>query len=147
MEAVSAVRTPLTMAASSLSALNCGVEVLELDAGILSGEAPINTTTGAVARRLPRRDLPLQRRPVMDPGIWLWCTSRDRDRPRCGGWSHARRTRLRSRSNFARPYIWRLSILIRLTLPYSSGPVGHRLQVTSQTGGEGVQVGQVVGVD
>jgi hypothetical protein len=31
--------------------------VLELDAGVLGGEPPVDTTTGAVARRLPRRDL------------------------------------------------------------------------------------------
>jgi transposase-like protein len=49
---------------SSLSVVSCGVEVLELDAGILGREAPVDPTTGAVAGRLPRRDLPLQRRPV-----------------------------------------------------------------------------------
>jgi hypothetical protein len=35
--------------------------VLQLDPRILGGEAPIDTTTGPVARRLSRRDLPLQR--------------------------------------------------------------------------------------
>ena len=56
-------------AASSLSALNCGIEVLELDPGILSGEAPVDPTSGAVARRLPFRDLPLQGRPVGQPPV------------------------------------------------------------------------------
>jgi hypothetical protein len=50
--------------ASSLSALKCGVEVLEFDPSILSGEAPVDITAASVAGRLPRRDLPLQRRPV-----------------------------------------------------------------------------------
>jgi hypothetical protein len=39
------------------------------------------------------------------------------DQGRTAAGPHARRTRLRSRSNFARPYICRLSILIRFTLP------------------------------
>src|SRR6266540_456595 len=49
---------------SSQSGLNYRVEVLELDPGALGREAPVDATTGPVARRLPRRDLPLQRRPV-----------------------------------------------------------------------------------
>ena len=49
-------------------------------------------------------------------GIWIWPTFRDRTGPGAGD-RHASRTRLRSRSNLARPYIWRLSILIRLTVP------------------------------
>ena len=49
---------------SSLSGLNCGIQVLELDAGILGRESPVDATAGSVARRLPRRDLPFQRRPV-----------------------------------------------------------------------------------
>src|SRR5215216_6540510 len=51
-------------APSSSSVLSCGVEVLELDAGVLGGEPPVDPATGPVARRLPRGDLPLQRRPV-----------------------------------------------------------------------------------
>jgi hypothetical protein len=50
--------------ASSSSVLSCGVEVLELDAGVLGGEPPVDPATGAVAGRLPRRDLPLQGRPI-----------------------------------------------------------------------------------
>ena len=38
--------------------------MLELDAGILGREAPVDTPAASVARRLPRRDLPLQGRPV-----------------------------------------------------------------------------------
>src|SRR5687768_2291685 len=49
---------------SGLSVVSCGVEVLELDAGVLGGEPPVDPTTGPVAGRLPRRDLPLQGRPV-----------------------------------------------------------------------------------
>src|SRR6266496_6604975 len=54
---------------SSLSALNCKVEVLELDPSILGREAPVDPTTRSVARRLPRRDLPLQRRLVGQPAV------------------------------------------------------------------------------
>jgi hypothetical protein len=54
---------------SSSSVLSCGVEVLELDAGVLGGEPPVDPATGAVACRLPRRDLPLQRRPVGQPPV------------------------------------------------------------------------------
>src|SRR4029453_18954333 len=50
--------------ASSLSALNCGAGRLQLDAGVLGREAPVDATTGGVARCLPRGDLPLQRRLV-----------------------------------------------------------------------------------
>src|SRR6266511_6098127 len=50
--------------ASSPSVLNCRVEVLELDPGILGRETPVHPTTSSVAGRLPRRDLPLQGRPV-----------------------------------------------------------------------------------
>jgi hypothetical protein len=46
-----------------------GVQVLELDPGIGRGEAPVDSTTGRVARRLPRRDLPLQRCPVGQPPV------------------------------------------------------------------------------
>src|SRR6266508_1625765 len=45
--------------AGSSSAVNCRVEVLELDAGILGREAPVHPTTGGVARCLPGRDLSL----------------------------------------------------------------------------------------
>src|SRR6266487_3098164 len=54
---------------SSLSALNCRVEVLELDPSVLGREAPVDTTTGPVARHLPRGDLPLQGRPVGQPPV------------------------------------------------------------------------------
>jgi hypothetical protein len=49
---------------SSSSALSCGVEVLELDAGVLGREPPVDPTTGPVARRLPGGDLSLQGRPI-----------------------------------------------------------------------------------
>ena len=39
---------------SSSSALSCGVKVLELDAGVLGREPPVDTATGTVACRLPR---------------------------------------------------------------------------------------------
>src|SRR6266487_924689 len=55
--------------ASSLSALNCRIEVLELDPSILGGKAPVDPASGAVARRLPRCDLPLQGRPVGQPPV------------------------------------------------------------------------------
>src|SRR6266540_105847 len=55
--------------ASSLSGLNCGVEALELDPRILSGETPVDPTTRCVAGRLPRRDLPLQGRPIGQPAV------------------------------------------------------------------------------
>src|SRR6266699_6867203 len=54
---------------SSLSALNYRVEVLELDAGIVGGEPPVDTTASAVAGCLPRCDLPLQGRPVGQPPV------------------------------------------------------------------------------
>jgi hypothetical protein len=54
---------------SSSSLLNCRVEVLELDAGILGREPPVDTPAASVARRLPRRDLPLQGRPVGQPPV------------------------------------------------------------------------------
>jgi hypothetical protein len=54
----------VTCVTSCLSALSCGVEVVELDAGVLGGEPPVDTTTSPVAGRLPRRDLPLQGRLV-----------------------------------------------------------------------------------
>src|SRR6266516_1674756 len=57
------------MRASSLSALNCRIEVLELDPSILGGKAPVDPASGAVARRLPRCDLPLQGRPVGQPPV------------------------------------------------------------------------------
>ena len=44
---------------SGLSVLNCRVEVLELDAGILGGEPPVHAAAGRVAGRLPGGDLPL----------------------------------------------------------------------------------------
>jgi hypothetical protein len=44
---------------SSSSVLNCRIEMLELDSGIRGREAPVDPTTRSVARRLPRRDLPL----------------------------------------------------------------------------------------
>ena len=49
---------------SSPSALSCWVEMLELDAGVLGREPPVDTTTGPVARRLPGCDLLLQGRLV-----------------------------------------------------------------------------------
>jgi LCP family protein required for cell wall assembly len=55
--------------ASGLSVVSCGVEVLELDAGVLGREPPVDPTTGPVARRLPRRDLPLQGRPIGQPAV------------------------------------------------------------------------------
>jgi hypothetical protein len=56
-------------AASSLSALDCRVEVLELDSGILGRKAPVDATARSVAGRLPGRDLPPQRRLVGQPPI------------------------------------------------------------------------------
>src|SRR5215207_3314422 len=53
-----------TAAASSSSALSCWVEMLELDAGVLGGEPPVDTTTGPVARHLPGCDLLLRGRLV-----------------------------------------------------------------------------------
>jgi len=61
--------TNKTMEPSSSSALSCGVEMLELDAGVLGGEPPVDSATGAVARRLPGCDLPLQGRPVGQPSV------------------------------------------------------------------------------
>jgi len=55
--------------ASSSSALSCGVEVLELDAGVFGGEPPVDPTTGSVARCLPGGGLPLQGRPVGQPAV------------------------------------------------------------------------------
>src|SRR6266536_3227697 len=57
------------MQPSSSSGLNCRVEVLELDPGILGREAPVDATTGSVACRLPGHDLPLQRQPIGHPPI------------------------------------------------------------------------------
>jgi hypothetical protein len=37
--------------------------------GVLGGEAPVGPTTGPVARRLPRRDLPLQGRSIGQPPV------------------------------------------------------------------------------
>jgi len=54
---------------SSSSVLSCGVEVLELDAGVLGGEAPVDPATGPVACRLPGRDLPLQGRPISQAAV------------------------------------------------------------------------------
>jgi hypothetical protein len=50
--------------ASGSSVLSCGLEMPELDAGVLGGEPPVDPATGPVTRRLPGRDLPLQRHPV-----------------------------------------------------------------------------------
>ena len=55
---------PPPVVTGSSSALSCGVEMLELDAGVLGGEPPVDAATGAVARRLPRGDLPLEGRLV-----------------------------------------------------------------------------------
>src|SRR5215207_11685994 len=38
---------------SSSSVVSCGVKMLELDAGVLGREPPVDTATGAVACRLP----------------------------------------------------------------------------------------------
>src|SRR6266511_747439 len=63
-------RSPRTgIATTSSSGLNCRVEVLELDPGILGREAPVDATTGSVACRLPGHDLPLQRQPISHPPI------------------------------------------------------------------------------
>src|SRR5215207_6329485 len=59
---------PLTGPSSS-SVVSCGVEVLELDACILGRKPPVDPTTGPVARRLPRRDLPFQGRLVGQPPV------------------------------------------------------------------------------
>jgi len=66
----------------------------------------------------------------------------------------ASRIRLRSGSKPARPYICRLIILMRLTLPSTAaGAVRHGQAVDDgcvvalQSGGEGVQWGWVVGAD
>jgi hypothetical protein len=56
------LRRALPAAASSLSAVSCWVEVLELDAGVPGREPPVDPATGPVAGRLPRRDLPFQGR-------------------------------------------------------------------------------------
>src|SRR5689334_19695156 len=63
-------------------------------------------------------------------------------------------TRLRSRSKPARPYIWRLIILILLTVPstlpeFQCGgkAVGDGLLVVADAGGEGAQAGLFVGFD
>jgi len=63
----------------------------------------------------------------------------------------ARMTRLRSRSKLARPYIWRLIILIRLTLPSTAPELWGRVRplstaawFLSEPGGEGAQVGLVI---
>src|SRR6266536_4987226 len=63
---------------------------------------------------------------------WIWPVFRDGNEPP----QVARRTRLRSSGNPARPYIWRLIILIRLTLP-STTPEFHgrvSLLLTSSRG-------------
>jgi hypothetical protein len=39
---------------SSSSVVSCGVKMLELDAGVLGREPPVDTATGTVACRLPR---------------------------------------------------------------------------------------------
>jgi Voltage gated chloride channel len=54
---------------SSSSALSCWVEMLELDAGVLGGEAPVDPATGPVARRLPGCDLPFQGRLVAQAAV------------------------------------------------------------------------------
>jgi tetratricopeptide (TPR) repeat protein len=59
-----AVADAVAAGRSSLSALSCWVQMLELDAGVLGGEPPVDPATGPVARRLPGCDLPFQGRLV-----------------------------------------------------------------------------------
>ena len=63
-------------------------------------------------------------------------------------------TRLRSRSKPTRPYIWRLIILILLTVPSTLPefqcrvrPLTDALLVVADAGGEGAQPGLLVGFD
>src|SRR5512132_3417610 len=72
-------RARLTAAARSLkscrmwtsasSVLSCWVEVLELDAGIGGGEAPVDPAAGGIAGGLPGGDFAFQRRPVGQPPV------------------------------------------------------------------------------
>src|SRR3954463_7746441 len=55
--------------ASTPSVLLCGVEVLELDAGVGGGEAPVDPTVGGVSGGLPRGDLAFQGRAVGQPAV------------------------------------------------------------------------------
>ncbi len=57
-------------------------------------------------------DIEVQARDVWRQGVWLWLTFRASPPAQL-----ASRTRLRSRSNFARPYIWRLINLVLVTCP------------------------------
>ena len=86
----------------------------------------------------------------MGPHQGIWPVFRDGKEPL----QVASRTRLRSNGKLARPYIWRLSILSRLTLPSTTPetpgqgePVDHGVVVVPEIAGEGVQVGLVVGLE
>src|SRR5512132_2922520 len=59
----------MRLAASGPSVLNCRVEVLELDAGILGGEPPVHAAASRVAGRLPRGDLPREGHLVGQPPV------------------------------------------------------------------------------
>lgn len=56
--------------------------------------------------------------------FWIWPVFRDGNGPR----QVVRSTRLRSRPKLARPYIWRLSILSRLTLPSTTPEFQERVR-------------------
>jgi hypothetical protein len=62
------------------------------------------------AHGVPVVSVAMRKSPCVARSKWLWPNCRDRGQS-------ASRTRLRSRSGFARPYICRLIILMRLTWP------------------------------
>src|SRR5687768_16924981 len=45
------------------------VQVLQLDAGVLGPELPVDAAAGGVAPRFPGGDLPLQGRPIRDAAV------------------------------------------------------------------------------
>src|SRR6266496_4147045 len=69
LSAVRCVPAWATTVSSTSSVLLCGVEVLELDAGVGGREAPVDPSVGGVAGGLPGGDLAFQRRAVAQPAV------------------------------------------------------------------------------
>jgi hypothetical protein len=77
---------PNSARTSDSRVLHSRVEVLQLDAGILSGEAPVDATASSIAGRLPRRDIPLQGRLVGQPAVQALPGQHDQLRVRFACW-------------------------------------------------------------